>query len=110
MSRSMLLLLFVLYENFHTLNSRSETRSVLKQPLFDNPLLIGSIIGAQVLHIVATYVPGLNETLGLFPFSPGDWALLLVASSTVLVAMELDKFLASGRVFGSGRRFRSTSD
>jgi magnesium-transporting ATPase (P-type) len=96
-SRSMLLLLFVLYENFHTLSSRSERRSVLQRGLLDNPLLLASILGAQILHVAATYIPGLNETLGLTPFSLGDWTLLLIVASTVLVAMEIDRFVASGR-------------
>jgi P-type Ca2+ transporter type 2C len=98
-ARSLLLLLFVLFENFQTLNSRSEHRSVLRQSLFDNPFLITTIIGAQGLHVLATYVPGLNTTLGLQPFAPAEWTTLLLVAATVLVAMELEK-----RWFSSGRR------
>jgi P-type Ca2+ transporter type 2C len=95
MARSLLLLLFVFYENCQTLNSRSERRSVFQQSLFDNPLLLASVAGAQILQIAATFVPGLSETLGLHVFTPGEWMILLVVASSVVLVMEADKRLFS---------------
>jgi magnesium-transporting ATPase (P-type) len=97
-ARSLLLLLFVLFENFQTLNSRSERRSVLRQPLFGNPLLLATVVGAQSLHIAATYIPGLNSTLGLQPFAPVEWALLLLIAASVFVVIEIDKLWLSQRL------------
>jgi Ca2+-transporting ATPase len=90
-ARSLLLLLFVLFENVQTLSSRSERRSILRQSLFSNPLLIGTVLAAQGLHIVATYIPGLNTTLGLQPFTMAEWTVLMLVAATALVAMEIDK-------------------
>ncbi|WP_250956732.1 HAD-IC family P-type ATPase [Rhizobium sp. CG5] len=98
---NLLLLLFVLFENFQCLNSRSERRSVFRQKLTSNPYLLLSIIGAQSLHIGAMYVPGLSDLLGIAPISLREWVLLLLAASSVLLVSELDKWI--------DRRHRETS-
>lgn len=90
---NLLLVLFVLFENFQCLNSRSERRSVFRQRLSSNPYLLFSIIGAQALHIGAMYVPGLNSLLGIAPISLREWLLLLLAASSVLLVSEVDKWL-----------------
>jgi P-type Ca2+ transporter type 2C len=97
-ARSLLLLLFVFFENFQTLNSRSEHRSVLRQNLFSNPLLILTVLGAQALHIGATYIPGLRDTLGIQPFSLAEWTLLLATATIILVTMEIEKLWSSRAV------------
>ena len=94
-ARNLLLLLFVLFENFQTLNSRSERHSVFAQSLTSNPLLIGSIVGAQLLHIAATYVPWLADTLDLKPFGFLEWSLLVLAACPILVVSEIDKYAAN---------------
>ncbi|MDP1732546.1 MAG: HAD-IC family P-type ATPase [Devosia sp.] len=96
-ARNLLLMLFVLFENFQTFNSRSEHRSIFKQGFFANPLLVLSVIGAQVLHIAAMYIPGLNDTLALQPVSLVDWGVLVLLASSILVVMELDKWRARRR-------------
>jgi hypothetical protein len=62
--RNLLLLLFVLFENFQTFNSRSEHHSVIRQRFFANPFLALSVIGAQALHITAMHLPLLAATEG----------------------------------------------
>ena len=91
-ARNLLLLLFVLFENFQTFNSRSEHRSVFRQRLLSNPLLVLGVIGAQALHVAAMYIPGLSDTLRLSPVSLAEWAVLCLAASTLLVVMELEKW------------------
>jgi len=91
-ARNMLLLLFVLFENFQTLNSRSEHQSIFRQSIFANPFLIISIIIAQGLHITAMYVPVLSGMLKLAPVSFSQWAMLLLVASSVFVVMELSKW------------------
>ncbi|KXF75958.1 HAD family hydrolase [Paramesorhizobium deserti] len=90
-ARNLLLLLFVLFENFQTFNSRSEHHSVFHQSLFANPLLVLGVLVAQGLHIGAMYTPGLREVLQIGPVSFADWGILLLIASTVLVVMELEK-------------------
>ncbi len=91
-ARNLLLLLFVLFENFQAFNSRSEHHSVFRQRFFANPWLVISVIGALALHISAMYVPGLSNTLRVTPVSLAEWAILLPIASTLLLVMELEKW------------------
>ncbi len=93
-ARNLLLLLFVLFENFQTFASRSERRSVFALGFLANPLLLTCIAAAQALHIGAMYTPLLRETLQVSPISLSEWALLLLAASSVLLVMEFDKWRA----------------
>lgn len=90
-ARNLLLVLFVLFENFQCFNSRSERRSVFRQPLLSNPYLLAGVVGAQALHLGAMYVPGLNALLGIQPITPWEWAELLLIASSVLAVSELGK-------------------
>ena len=101
-ARNMLLLLFVLFENFQTFNSRSERHSVFRQSLAANPLLVFGVIGAQVLHIAAMYTPWLSHTLSLTPVSMAEWSLLLLAGSGLLLTMEMLKWIDRRRYRANG--------
>jgi len=90
-ARNALLLLMVLFENIHIGNCRSETRSVIRTPIFSNPLLIGGVIAAQLLHIAMLYLPLGQRILQTEPVSFGKWLLLLGLAFTVLPVMELHK-------------------
>ncbi|XYI44837.1 Calcium P-type ATPase [Cupriavidus necator H16] len=91
-ARNQLLLLFVLFENLQTFSSRSERHSVFRQGVFANPMLVVSVLAAQLLHIAAMYIPGLSDTLGLTPVSATTWAGLLSLALTLTIAVELDKW------------------
>ena len=91
-ARNLLLLLFVLFENFHTFNSRSEHHSIVRQRFFANPLLVLGVVGAQALHVGAMHTPGLSDTLRLAPVPLSDWAILLLIASGLLVVMEFEKW------------------
>lgn len=102
-ARNLLLLLFVLFENFQTLASRSERKSVFQLGFLANPLLLLSIVAAQGLHIAAMYTPILSETLQVSPISFSEWALLLVAASSALLVVEIDKWRARHTARGRSR-------
>ncbi|MDH5369053.1 MAG: cation transporting ATPase C-terminal domain-containing protein, partial [Gammaproteobacteria bacterium] len=68
-----------------------ETKSVLQQSLFQNKLLIISVIGAQVLHFVAMNVPMLSEILEINPVSPIEWSQYLFISLSLLIVSEIYK-------------------
>ncbi|MDH5259102.1 MAG: cation-translocating P-type ATPase C-terminal domain-containing protein, partial [Gammaproteobacteria bacterium] len=74
-------------------NSRSETVSIFKQAFFRNRILLVGTLAAQLIHIGAMYTPGLNDVLGIQPISLAHWLQLLVLALTVIVVMELYKFL-----------------
>ncbi|TCN21297.1 cation-translocating P-type ATPase [Sinorhizobium americanum] len=96
-ARNLLLLLFVLFENFQTLASRSERKSVFQLGFLANPLLLCSIAGAQALHIAAMYMPWLRQALQLSPISLVEWAMLLMAASSIFFVMEFDKWRARSK-------------
>jgi Ca2+-transporting ATPase len=96
-ARNLLLMLFVLFENFLTFSSRSERHSVFRQKLSANPPLVAGVLGAQLVHVTAMQIPFLRDVLGVAPISPADWILLLALAATVLVAMEFDKHQGGNR-------------
>lgn len=93
-ARNVTLLLMVLFENMHVLNSRSETVSISKQNFFGNRLLLFGMLAAQGLHIVAMHMPGLSSVLMLEPVTLGLWVKLLLIALFVIMADELYKKIA----------------
>lgn len=91
-ARNLLLLMFVLFENVQTFNSRSEHHSLFRQRFFTNPWLVISVIGAQVLHVAAMHIPGLSDTLRIAPVSLAEWVILLPIASILVLVMELEKW------------------
>ncbi len=94
-ARNQVLLLFVLFENFQVLNSRSEHLSVFRQPFSSNPFLIASVFGATGLHLAAMYLPGLSGILRIAPVAPAEWGALIAIASLLFVVMEFEKWIAN---------------
>jgi len=92
-ARNSVLLLMVLFENVHIGNCRSETRSAFALNPLRNPLLLFGTIAAQLIHIAALYLPGISTVLEAEPVSFEHWLKLLGLSLSVLVAMEIHKFI-----------------
>jgi magnesium-transporting ATPase (P-type) len=92
-ARNGTLLLMVLFENIHAFNSRSETRSLFRQNPLTNPFLLFGVIGAQLVHIGAMYLPWIRDILGIQPVSPQNWLLLLALATSLAAVMEMHKFI-----------------
>jgi magnesium-transporting ATPase (P-type) len=92
-ARNVTLLLMVLFENVHVLNSRSETRSIFRQYFFGNPFLIFGMLGAQAIHIGAMYTPGLRDVLQVQPVSIVQWSQLLSIAMCLIIVDELHKLI-----------------
>jgi Ca2+-transporting ATPase len=92
-ARNGTLLLMVLFENIHVFNCRSETRSVFGHNPLTNPILLFGTVTAQLIHIAAMYTPWISDVLHIQPVSPQHWLQLLGLAFTVLVIMELHKFV-----------------
>ena len=85
-ARNVTLLLMVLFENIHVLNSRSETCSIFRQPFFGNKLLLFGMLAAQSVHIGALYMPVTSSILQLQPVNLQLWFTLLgIALSLILL-------------------------
>lgn len=96
-ARNLALLLFVLLENVHVFNCRSEYVSVFRIPLRRNLILVCSVIGAQLIHQVAMQIPLLQEVLGLQPVRIEEWGVLLGMALAVVVVMEIFKLVKGGQ-------------
>ena len=90
-ARGVLLVLFVLFENVHIFNTRSETVSAFRMPLSRNWFLVLSVVAAWGVNFVLMHVP---LTAGLLQFGPIDlatWGVLIAIASSLLVVMEAYK-------------------
>jgi calcium-translocating P-type ATPase len=90
-ARNDLLLLFVLMQNIHTFNCRSERTSAFRIPIRRNRLLVFGVLAAQGLHIACMHIPFMQSLLHVQPVNWYYWKLLLLLATTLLVAMELYK-------------------
>ncbi len=96
-ARTIVLMLMVLIQNFHVLNCRSETTSIFRLPLSGNYVAVISIFLAQAVHVAASYIPFLADTLSIEIIPWKNWFILLLLSSSILVVMEIYKLINSGR-------------
>jgi magnesium-transporting ATPase (P-type) len=101
-ARNVTLLLMVLFENVHVLNSRSEVTSIFRQYILGNPLLLFGMLGAQGIHIAAMYTPGLRDILQITPVTIHLWSQLLAVALVLIAVDELHK-LWHGRRDGAAR-------
>lgn len=92
-ARNMVLLLMVLLQNFHAFNCRSERKSTFRVPLASNWVLVGGVLAAQGIHILAMHVPFLANMLRVQPVSVFDWLLLFALASIIVLTVELYKYL-----------------
>jgi len=92
-ARNRVLLLMVLLQNFHVFNARSEHESAFRVPLARNRVLVVGVVLAQGVHLLAMHVPFMQRILGVAPVSAWEWAVPFVLASTIIVAMELFKWI-----------------
>lgn len=100
-ARNMVLLLMVLLQNFHVFNCRSEYVSAFRVPIRRNVVLVGGVIAAQGIHILAMQMPFMQGVLQVQPVSMQDWFNLLGLAAVILVVMEIFKLV---KFRGMGRR------
>jgi len=84
--------LLVWCENAHCFNARSETRSVFTIPLADNWLLIGAVVGTQLLQVLVLMVPPLRDMLSLEAMTLREGLGLAGVGVLVIGVMELYKW------------------
>jgi len=95
-ARNLVLLLIVLFQNFHVFNCRSERASAFRVPLGRNPVLVAGVALALGLHLAATYLPFTQTVLRVAPVSLREFLTLAAVASSVLVVLEVYKPLGGG--------------
>lgn len=101
-ARSIAMTTMVFFQFFQVGNSRSEHRSLLRISPFSNPFLLYSTVAALFAQLAVLYVPALQWVFRTVPLDNADWMRILAVSLTVVVAVELDKWIR-GRA-SRGRR------
>lgn len=78
---------------FHSLGVRSESASLLRIGLFSNLPMLFAVTLTLCLQLAVIYLPALNDIFHTQPLPAFELALCLVLSSTVLLVVELEKYL-----------------
>jgi magnesium-transporting ATPase (P-type) len=92
-ARDRLLLLFVLIQNFHVFNCRSESESVFRVPLKRNYMLVFGVMAATGIHILAMHIPAMQRILQIAPIRFDEWIIPFAMASVMLAVMEVFKFI-----------------
>lgn len=91
-ARNMLLLMLVLFENFHIGNCRSETRSAFAISPLRSPVLLWGVSIALLVHVASMYLPFTRDLLGIAPVPRETWLAAVVLALCVVPAIELHKW------------------
>ncbi|MFN3334382.1 MAG: HAD-IC family P-type ATPase, partial [Caldilinea sp.] len=94
-ARNLLLLLMVLFENVHVFNCRSEYISAFRVPLRNNRILVIGVVVAFGIHMLSMQLPFMQSLLRVAPVSLNEFGLMLLFALSVLVTMEIFKWVRS---------------
>jgi Ca2+-transporting ATPase len=72
---------------------RSEKEFLFRRGILTNKPLLLSVLATLGLQLATVYVPFLNPIFKTQPLSAGELALVLVLSSIVFFALEINKML-----------------
>ena len=86
--------LLVFVQLAHTINCRSEKKSIFEIGIFSNKYLVGAVLLSVVLQLSIVYIPVLQPLFKTVPLTGGDWILILVLSSLIVIVGELKKRIA----------------
>jgi Ca2+-transporting ATPase len=92
-ARTAALTTMVFFQFYQAFNCRSETQSIFTMRLMTNPFLFFSIIAAFFAQMAVIYVPSLQWVFRTVPLSAGEWMQIALVSSSVIIAVEADKFI-----------------
>jgi Ca2+-transporting ATPase len=81
----------------HVMAIRSEKRSLFSQGLLSNKPLFASVAGMVLLQLATIYIPSLNIVFKTQPLTPSELFVVLVLSTVVFVAVEIEKFFKRNR-------------
>jgi len=87
--------LFVFLQLANAFNCRSASRSAFNRP-FSNPYLFAAIILSLLLHLAIVYYSPLEEIFKTVPLSLEDFAVIIGASSLIIILEEVKKRFLPG--------------
>ncbi|MEX0600267.1 MAG: HAD-IC family P-type ATPase, partial [Rhodothermales bacterium] len=92
LARTVAMTQMVMFQFFHVFNCRSLDRSVFAISPFSNRFLFVSISAALAAHLAVIYVPWLQTIFRTVPLTPGDWLVITLVATSVIIGGELDKW------------------
>ena len=91
LARSYVMTLMVFMQNMHVLNCRSEKKSVFKNSIFKNPLIIISILSSLILQFLVCEIPLFSRLLQVESIPFAHVLILFVLSLSIILVMEIYK-------------------
>ena len=92
-ARAIIMMLMVFIQNINVLNCRSEKRTVFKESLIDNPLIIITVVGSILLQVVLAEIPLTASFLKVTPLPFKTVINILLLSLIVIVVFEIYKLI-----------------
>lgn len=92
-ARSVIMMLMVIIQNINVLNCRSEKRSVMKESLLTNPLVIGTIILSISLQLILAEIPITAKFLKVIPLELSTIIKIFLISLVIVVIYEIYKLI-----------------
>ncbi|MFC1853193.1 cation-translocating P-type ATPase, partial [candidate division CSSED10-310 bacterium] len=90
-ARTAALTTMVFFQFYQALNCRSETQSLFRMSLKENPFLMFSMIAALFAQLAVIYVPPLQWIFRTVPISVTGWIEILAVTISIVVVVEVDK-------------------
>jgi Ca2+-transporting ATPase len=91
-ARTMAFTTLMMFQLFNVYNCRSNWRSAFSG-FFENKWLLAAVALSLFTHVLVIYVPFLQTAFHTVPLSLFDWAIATGLSSTLLIGMEIVKFV-----------------
>jgi Ca2+-transporting ATPase len=82
----------------HSLNVRSNTKSLFKLGVFTNMYLIGAIAVSALLQLVVIVVSFLDGIFRVKMLTLEQWSIVLAASLAIVPVVEMAKIIHNARV------------
>ena len=92
-ARTVAVTTMVFFQFFQAWNARSELQSVFRMNPMGNPFLFYSMLAAFFAQIALIYTPALQWVFRTEPLDLNDWLNIGLVSSTVILAVEIDKMI-----------------
>lgn len=81
----------VLFQLFNVFNCRSISTSIFTR--VQNRLLLGAVAFSFAMQLAVIYIGRLNEVFSTVPLSLGDWGLMALGASSIVIVEEVRKRL-----------------
>ena len=85
-------LVFIVLQWFHSLNCRSQTKSVVELGVLRNRALLAFLMVSLSLVIVLLVLPPLSTAFAVEPLGLIDWLVIVAAGASIFVVDEIRKF------------------